>query len=503
MIRIWTFTFFIFSLFQGCMCHNRGLGPKSPAFLSKSQKLDEQIHKSARFECHVENLGKKIITWYKVMAGKKQLIYAGNINIFQDQRLSAGNNGLHLAIRNLKEDDGGEYYCQVNTNREEEIRLHHFLRVRVPPSIQPDPEHGNVNIVKVNQTASLRCIASGSPKPHITWSKSGSPDEVISRGEQLYIQRVDRHKAGAYTCRASNGVGEDATAEIRLEVLFPPEIHVPIPKVYTGTPASSLGHGHHRRDILTCIVYGEPEPRVFWIGPSNVVLPASSHSFNATRNIDPRKKEPLYYLNVRYARDHKHFGMYKCVAENTLGTAEGKIELTGAPQKPIIISDSIANSKDTYSLRWTVKSPLRLKNQKVNYWLEKSSGSYEATYSSAHFAPSFSSSGGNSTTLHINHQQLIKAMDITSTIPNRDLDLTAYQMTIGDLFPDSNYVVQIEAENAFGKSEYSDKFHFYTTILNEKTRPSVQAQSVSGGPRITQTSHLSASFVLLALLTSL
>ncbi|CAB4068921.1 unnamed protein product [Lepeophtheirus salmonis] len=435
----------------------------------------KKIHETVLFECHVDNLGKKIITWYKVMGGKKKLIYAGNINIFQDPRLSAGNNGLHLAISNLKEGDDGEYFCQVNTNREDEIRLHHYLKVRVPPVIKPDPENGNINIVKVNKTATLKCIATGSPKPYITWSKSDKPEVVISRGEQILIQDVTRLDADIYECKASNGVGDDAKAQIRLEVLFPPEVHVPVHKIYTGTPSSSLGHGHHRRDILTCIIYGEPEPRVFWIGPSNNVIPSSSHNFNATRNTDPRKKEPLYYLNVLYARDHKHFGKYKCIGENTLGTAEGTIELTGAPQKPIIISDSIANSKNTYTLRWTVKSPLRLKNQKVNYWLEKTSGSYEATYSSPIY---YNQDNGNSTTLHINHQQLIKAMDITTTIPNRDPDLTAYEMAIAELFPDSNYVVQIEAENAFGKSEYSDKFHFYTTILNENTRPSVQAQSV-------------------------
>ena len=40
----------------------------------------------------------------------------------------------------------------------------------------------------------------------------------------------------------------------------------------------------------------------------------------------------------------------------------------GEPQKPVILSPESSPRKDSYRLRWSVRSPYKISQQKVNYW---------------------------------------------------------------------------------------------------------------------------------------
>ncbi|KAM8701531.1 hypothetical protein ACLKA7_007762 [Drosophila subpalustris] len=50
----------------------------------------------------------------------------------------------------------------------------------------------------------------------------------------LSIENVDRHKGGVYICTANNGVGQPASSQVVLHVLYPPEISVERPVVFSG-----------------------------------------------------------------------------------------------------------------------------------------------------------------------------------------------------------------------------------------------------------------------------
>ena len=78
----------------------------------------------------------------------------------------------------------------------------------------------------VNETgdASFFCNATSFPPPHalathITWSKLGDNDRVISSVQQLVIKDVTRFDSGTYICKAGNGLGLPATARASLDVL--------------------------------------------------------------------------------------------------------------------------------------------------------------------------------------------------------------------------------------------------------------------------------------------
>ncbi len=84
-------------------------------------------------------------------------------------------------------------------------------------------------MVRSGTNVELVCHAEGSPPPTLTWTrKAGNGGMLPSiEGEEspslttptLRIPSVQRGDAGVYECEASNGVGEAATAQLKLQVI--------------------------------------------------------------------------------------------------------------------------------------------------------------------------------------------------------------------------------------------------------------------------------------------
>ena len=61
----------------------------------------------------------------------------------------------------------------------------------------------------------MSCNAAGFPEPSFKWKKDG---QILSQPKQLSIQISDRSNTGLYVCNASNGVGQDKTAQAYVTV---------------------------------------------------------------------------------------------------------------------------------------------------------------------------------------------------------------------------------------------------------------------------------------------
>ncbi|KAL5274713.1 LSAMP.2 family protein [Megaselia abdita] len=110
--------------------------------------------------------------------------------------------------------------------------------------------------VKKGSSIRLECTASGNPTPNVTWSRLNQPlpnGEFNSHSSVLHIDNADRHKGGVYICMANNGIGQPASAQVTLKVLYPPEIIVEQPVVFSG---------EGREATLVCIIHGATEPEV-------------------------------------------------------------------------------------------------------------------------------------------------------------------------------------------------------------------------------------------------
>ena len=75
--------------------------------------------------------------------------------------------------------------------------------------------------VRIGETVTLKCNASGVPPPAIHWYKSVGtvPGEMSCSGSCYTIPHVDMSAGGDYICSASNGVGQPQHANIRVKIL--------------------------------------------------------------------------------------------------------------------------------------------------------------------------------------------------------------------------------------------------------------------------------------------
>ncbi|XP_054419446.1 protein turtle homolog A isoform X2 [Pteronotus mesoamericanus] len=143
--------------------------------------------------------------------------------------------GASLQIEGLRVEDQGWYECRVlflDQHSPEDDSANGswvFLTVNSPPQFLETPPQ--VLEVQELEPLTLRCVARGSPQPHVTWKLRG---QDLSQGHgqmqvqngTLWIPRVERGSSGIYTCQASSTEGS-TTHTTQLLVLGPPVIIVP------------------------------------------------------------------------------------------------------------------------------------------------------------------------------------------------------------------------------------------------------------------------------------
>ncbi|CAM1324501.1 Uncharacterised protein g8687 [Pycnogonum litorale] len=104
-----------------------------------------------------------------------------------------------------------------------------YLDVVVSPSIIPEESSSDLSRTESTEVK-LKCKATGSPEPVITWKRDDGSSIPITdendvkhlvhehRNEILHIKRLSRLHMGAYMCSAKNGVNPPATRRILLNV---------------------------------------------------------------------------------------------------------------------------------------------------------------------------------------------------------------------------------------------------------------------------------------------
>ncbi|XP_037681527.1 protein turtle homolog A isoform X2 [Choloepus didactylus] len=143
--------------------------------------------------------------------------------------------GASLKIEGLRAEDQGWYECRVlfldQHSPEDDFANGSWVHLTVnsPPQFQETPP--SVLEVRELEPVTLRCVARGSPQPHVTWKLRGQDlgqgqGPVQVQNGTLWIQRVERGSSGVYTCQASSTEGS-ATHTTQLLVQGPPIIVVP------------------------------------------------------------------------------------------------------------------------------------------------------------------------------------------------------------------------------------------------------------------------------------
>ncbi|XP_060030287.1 immunoglobulin superfamily DCC subclass member 3 isoform X2 [Erinaceus europaeus] len=261
----------------------------------------------ARFQCQIHGLPEPLITW------EKNQVPIDTAN----ERYTLLPKGV-LQITGLCEEDSGVFHCVASNSAS--VRVSHGARLTVsgsgPPTYkEPAILVGPENLtLTVHQTAVLECVATGNPRPIVSWSRlDGRPIgvegiQVLGTGN-LIISDVSVQHAGVYVCAANRpGTRVRRTAQGRLVVQAPAEF-VQHPQSISR-PAGTTA-------MFTCQVQGEPPPHVTWLKNGQVLGPSA--------HVRLRNNNSTLTISGVGPEDE---AIYQCVAENSAGSSQASARLT-------------------------------------------------------------------------------------------------------------------------------------------------------------------------------
>ncbi|KAF1381205.1 hypothetical protein PFLUV_G00151170 [Perca fluviatilis] len=292
----------------------------------------------ARFQCQINGVPEAKITW------EKDRVPLNNT----DNRYTLLPMGI-LQVTGVRQADAGVFRCvaanPANTRYSHEAMLNitgGVLRTYKEPVILSGPQ--NLTIT-VHQTAILECIATGNPRPIVSWSRLDGRSigvegiQVLGTGN-LMISDVSLQHSGVYVCAANRpGTRMRRTAHGRLVVQAPPEF-LQWPQSVSKPAGGSA--------VFTCVAQGVPEPHLIWLKNGKVLMPG--HNVKLTNN------NSTLALTRISSEDE---AIYQCIAENSAGTnqASARLAVGQAKDLPAAPQGLTAIGLSTIALQITWNQP--------------------------------------------------------------------------------------------------------------------------------------------------
>ncbi|XP_065204565.1 lachesin-like isoform X2 [Planococcus citri] len=289
-----------------------------PKFEEPIVNVTVPVGREAILACLVNDLSSYKVAWLRVDTQTILTIHTHVIT--KNHRIGVSQSdhrAWYLHIKEVRESDRGWYMCQINTDpMKSQVGL---LDVVVPPDILDYPTSTDM-VVREGSNVSLRCAASGSPAPNITWKREngeiiplGNGVEVMSaEGSVLNITRVNRMHMGPYLCIASNGVPPSVSKRIMLIVNFPPMIWIQNQLI-----------GAYEGQQLTLECHSEAYPRSinYW---------AKGEAIAHGTKYEPSMSNNAYKVHMKLTIKSvgpNDYGAYKCISRNSLGETDGTIKV--------------------------------------------------------------------------------------------------------------------------------------------------------------------------------
>ncbi|XP_055782048.1 immunoglobulin superfamily DCC subclass member 3-like [Salvelinus fontinalis] len=294
----------------------------------------------ARLTCQVNGIPEASISWEKNRTA---------VNT-DDNRYTILPTGI-LQITGVRRADSGVYRCVAtniaNTRYSHEAQLTVTVaapRIYKEPVILSGPQ--NLTIT-VHQTAILECIATGNPRPIVSWSRLDGRSigvegiQVLGTGN-LMISDANLQHSGVYVCSANRpGTRMRRTALGRLVVQAPPEF-LQWPQSVSRPAGSSA--------VFTCMAQGVPEPHLIWLKNGKILTPGD--------NVKLTNNNSTLAVTRITTEDE---AIYQCIAENSAGTnqASARLALTQSTELPEAPQDLTATalSPTTLQLTWVQPAP--------------------------------------------------------------------------------------------------------------------------------------------------
>ncbi|XP_062551308.1 neurotrimin-like [Armigeres subalbatus] len=298
---------------------------EDPEFTDIIENITVPAGRNVKLACSVKNLGSYKVAWMHFE--QSAILTVHNHVITRNPRISVTHDKhdkhktWFLHISNVQEEDKGRYMCQINTVTAK--TQFGYLHVVVPPNIDDSVSSSDV-IIREGANITLRCNATGSPPPSIKWKRDGPLKITVSKnisvndweGEILTLERVTRHDMGAYLCIASNGVPPSVSKRIKVSVDFPPIL-------WTSHQLVGIPLGYNV--TLECITEAHPTSLNYWTRENDQMIHESVKYKTESIPGTPSYKAVMR-LHISEVQQ-SDYGIYKCIAKNPRGEADGTIRL--------------------------------------------------------------------------------------------------------------------------------------------------------------------------------
>ncbi|XP_047347791.1 neurotrimin-like isoform X1 [Vespa velutina] len=295
-----------------------------PNFKEPIANVTAPVGREAILSCVVQDLAGFKVAWLRV--DTQTILTIANHVITKNHRISVSHSDHRtwfLHIREVRESDRGWYMCQINTDpMKSQIG---YLEVVVPPDILDD-ETSTDMVVREGSDVTLRCSATGSPAPNITWRREDGQQILLGNGEKVMnvegahfnITKVNRLHMGSYLCIATNGVPPSVSKRIMLIVHFPPMISV---------PNQLVGAQEGQLMTLECLSEAYPKSINYWTRENDEIVPQGGkyEPILLDNNYKVHMKLTIHSVNT------SDYGSYKCVSRNSLGDTDGSINVYAIP----------------------------------------------------------------------------------------------------------------------------------------------------------------------------
>ncbi|XP_030873411.1 fibroblast growth factor receptor-like 1 isoform X2 [Leptonychotes weddellii] len=269
-----------------------------------------------------------------------------------------------LKVKEVEREDAGAYVCKA-TNGFGSLSVNYTLIVMARPRFtQPSKMRRRVIARPVGSSVRLKCVASGHPRPDITWMKDDQALTGLEAGEHrkkkwtLSLKNLRPEDSGKYTCRVSNRAGA-INATYKVDVIQ----RTRSKPVLTGTHPVNTTVDFGGTTSFQCKVRSDVKPVIQWLkrveygaeGRYNSTIDVGGQKFVVLPTGDVWSRPDGSYLNkllITRARQDDA-GMYICLGANTMGYSFRSAFLTVLPD-PKPPGPPVSPSSSATSLPWPV-----------------------------------------------------------------------------------------------------------------------------------------------------
>ncbi|XP_051271437.1 neural cell adhesion molecule L1-like protein isoform X4 [Dicentrarchus labrax] len=267
---------------------------RRPSLLTPSSARSEtQLVKEEdlKLECIAEGFPTPQVEWVKV--GHRLPIKA-----------KLENHGKLLIVPRVEQEDSGKYMCKAKNALGEAV--HYFtVTIEEPPEWVSEPES---QLSMIGSDVLIKCSASGTPQPTITWRVNGVPLQEAPAanrkvlGDTILLRNAKASDSAVYQCEASNRHRTLLSNANIMIMNLPPMILTKEGEDYSAVEGKGV--------MMHCKVFSSPPSTVTWSkddSSESVEGPRFAVHDNGSLEI--------------YSVEKGDTGQYTCLAKNTEGSS--------------------------------------------------------------------------------------------------------------------------------------------------------------------------------------